>query len=190
MKDTESSQRDGAVIIVVIVVILFAIQYSWSSLPSQVSDIPFGNKNFGPVIVEISGDSGVKGVFYIHEKATISDLLEAARIRNSEIFDHRMLSKRLSRGKTVVLESSDSVRIAEMNNATKLTLGIPIDINKATVEDLMLIDGIGDKTAWQIIQFREKSGRYQKLEDLMKISGIKERKFRKLRMYFCTGEIL
>jgi competence protein ComEA len=71
-----------------------------------------------------------------------------------------------------------------------LALGIPIDINKATVEDIMLIDGIGEKTASRIIQFREKSGRYHKVEDLMKIPGIKEKKFRKLRMYFCTDEML
>jgi competence protein ComEA len=189
MKGTES-QRDGAVVIVVIVVIFFAILYSWSSLPSQISDIPFGNKSFGPVIVGITGDRVINGIFHVPERARISELLEAARIGDPEIFNHPMLSKRLSTGKTVVIESSDSIRIAEMNNTTKLALGIPIDINKATVEDIMLIDGIGEKTASRIIQFREKSGRYHKVEDLMKIPGIKEKKFRKLRMYFCTDEML
>jgi len=183
MKGTES-QRDGAVVIVVIVVILFAIHYSWSSSPSQISDIPFGNKSFGPVIVGITGDGGINGIFYVPERARISDLLEAARIGDSEIFNHPMLSKQL------VIESHDGVRMAEMNNTTKLALGIPIDINKATIEDLMLIDGIGEKTASRIIQFREKSGKYHKVEDLMKIPGIKEKKFRKLRMYFCTDQIL
>jgi competence protein ComEA len=189
MKGTES-QRDGAVVIVVLVVIFFAILYSWSSLLSQISDIPFGNKSFGPVIVGITGDRGINGIFHVPERARISDLLEAARIGDPEIFNHPMLSKQLSTGKTVVIESSDSVRMAEMNNTTKLALGIPIDINKATVEDIMLIDGIGEKTASRIIQFREKSGRYHKVEDLMKIPGIKEKKFRKLRMYFCTDEML
>jgi competence protein ComEA len=189
MKGTEG-QRDGAIVIVVIVVILFAIHYSSSLFPSQISDIPFGNKSFGPVIVGITGNTGVNGVFYVPKKARISDLLEAAGIRNPELFDQRMLSKRLSTGKTIVIESYDSLRIAEMNNANKLALGIPIDINKATIGDLMLINGIGEKTAWQIVQFREKSGRYHKLEDLMKIRGIKEKKFRKLRRYFCTDDML
>ncbi len=35
--------------------------------------------------------------------------------------------------------------------AEKLALGIPIDINKATMDDLMLVDGAGQKTAWQIV---------------------------------------
>jgi competence protein ComEA len=96
----------------------------------------------------------------------------------------------LSKGKTVFIESDDSLRIGEMNNADKLTLGIPIDINKATVEDLMLIDGIGEQTALQIVQFREKSGRYHKVEDLMKVRGIKEKKFRNLRRYFYAHDML
>ena len=77
-----------------------------------------------------------------------------------------------------------------MSNADKLSLGIPIDINKATIEDLMLIEGIGEKTALQIVQFREKTGRYHKVEDLMKIRGIKEKKFRTLRRYFCADDML
>jgi competence protein ComEA len=189
MKGTES-QRDGAIVIVVIVVILFVIQYSFSLFPSQTSDIPFGNKSSGPVIVGITGNMGVNGVFYVPEKAKVSYLLEAAAIRNPELFDHRTLDKRLSTGKTAVIESYASVRIEEMNNANKLALGIPININKATIEDLMLVDGIGEKTASQIIQYREKSGRYQKVTDLMNVRGIKEKKFRKLKKYFCTDDML
>ena len=68
----------------------------------------------------------------------------------SEILNYlirKCFSERLSTGKTVVIESYGRLRIAEMNNANKLALGIPIDINKATLEDLMLIDGVGEKTA-------------------------------------------
>ena len=184
------SQRDGAIVIVVIAVILFAIYSSSALFRSKISDIPFGNRSFGPIIVGITGNTGVNGIFYVTEKARISVLLEAAGIRNPELFDQSMLSKRLSTGKTVVIESHERLRIVEMNNANKLALGIPIDINKATLEDLMLISGVGEKTAWQIIQFREESGRYQRVEDLMKIRGIKEKKFRNLRRYFRTDDML
>ena len=189
MNGTES-QRDGAVIIVVIVVILFVIQYSFSLFPSQTGDIAFSNKNSGPVIVGITGNMGVNGVFYVSDKAKVSDLFAAAGIRNPELFDHKILSQRLSTGKTLVIESYASVRIEEMNNANKLALGIPININKATIDDLMLIDGIGEKTASQIIQYREDSGGYQKVTDLMKVRGIKEKKFRKLKERFCVDDVL
>ena len=62
----------------------------------------------------------------------------------------------------------------EVNNAEKLALGIPTDINNATMDDLMLLDGVGEKTAWQIVEFREKSGRSQRVDDLMKVKGIKD----------------
>jgi len=76
-----------------------------------------------------------------------------------------------------------------MSNASKVALNIPININKATLEDLMLIPGMGEKTALQIIQFRETSGNFRTLEDLMKIRGIKEKKFAKLKKYLFTGQI-
>lgn len=189
MEGTES-QRDGAIVIVVIVVMLFVIQYSFSLFPSQPSDIPFSNKNSGPVIVSITGNMGANGVFYVPDKAKVSDLLGAAGIRNPELFDHKILSKRLSAGKALVIQSYTSVRIEEMNNASKLALGIPININKATIDDLMLVDGIGEKTAAQIIQYRQDWGGYQKVTDLMKVRGIKEKKFRKLKKHFCTDDTL
>jgi competence protein ComEA len=184
------SQRDGAIVIVVLAVILFAVYYTSSLFPSKTSDIPFGNRSFGPVVVGITGNAGFNGIFYVPEEARVCDLLGAGGIRDIERFDQIMLSEQLSTGKTVVIESHGGLRIVEMKNANKLALGIPIDINKATLEDLMLINGVGEKTAWQIIQFREKSGRFQRVEDLMKIHGIKDKKFQKMRSYFCTDDIL
>jgi competence ComEA-like helix-hairpin-helix protein len=189
MKGTEG-QRDGAIIIVVIAVIVFVIRYPSLLFPPQVKDIPFTSMNSGPVIVSIRSNMGVNGIFYLPEKARVSELLEAAGFANREMFDHRTISLPLSTGKTVFLESHNTVIIEEMKNADKLALGIPIDINHATIEDLMLINGIGEKTALQIVQFREESGRYHKVEDLMKIRGIKEKRFRNLRRYFYVDDVL
>jgi competence protein ComEA len=187
MRSTEG-QRDGAILIVVIASILFAISYLSSLFPSQISDIPFGDKSSGPVVVGLTGIEGFNGIFHVSEKARVCDLLGAAGIRNSQAFDENMLSERLSTGKAVVIDSYGRLRIVEMNNADKLALGIPIDVNKATLEDLMLINGIGEKTAGRIIQFREKSGRFERVEDLMKVQGIKDKKFQKLKNYFCTDD--
>jgi len=188
MQSTEG-QRDGAILIVVIASIFFAISYLFSLFPSQISDIPFGDKSSGPVVVGLTGNEGLNGIFHVPEKARVCDLLGAAGIRNTEAFDENMLNERLSTGKTVVIDSHGRLRIVEMNNADKLALGIPIDINKATIDDLMLINGVGEKTAWRIIQFREESGSFERVEDLMKIHGIKDKKFRKLKRYFCSDDI-
>jgi competence protein ComEA len=188
MQSTEG-QRDGAILIVVIASIFFAISYLSSVFPSQINDIPFSDKSSGPVVVGLTGPVGFNGIFYVPEKTGVRDLLRAAGIRNAESFDENVLGKGLSTGKTVIIDPHGGLRIVEMNNADKLALGIPIDINKATLDDLMLINGVGEKTAWRIIQFREESGRFQRVEDLMKIHGIKDKKFQKLKSYFCTDNL-
>ena len=45
----------------------------------------------------------------------------------------------------------------------------------------MTLPGIGESKARDIIQYREESGGFQTIEDIMKISGIKEAVFRKIQ---------
>ncbi len=52
----------------------------------------------------------------------------------------------------------------------------PIDINLATVEELMLIDGIGTVTAEKIISYRNMYGYYTDYRQLLNIDGIGEKK--------------
>lgn len=47
-----------------------------------------------------------------------------------------------------------------------------VNINTATVEDLMTLDGIGQNIAERILAFRDKNGPFQKPEDLMLVKGI------------------
>jgi len=74
------------------------------------------DKSFGPVVVGLTGNAGFNGIFYVREEARVCDLLGAAGIRNPEAFDQKMLSERLSTGKSVVTESYGRLRIVEMNN--------------------------------------------------------------------------
>ena len=52
-----------------------------------------------------------------------------------------------------------------------------IDLNKATLTELTQLKGIGEKYAERIIAYREKNGKFQKIEDLMKVKGIGQKKF-------------
>ena len=58
-----------------------------------------------------------------------------------------------------------------------------ININTASVEELMNIPGIGESKAKKIIEYREKNGRFETVEDIMKVKGIKENSFRKMQDY-------
>jgi competence protein ComEA len=54
-----------------------------------------------------------------------------------------------------------------------------VNINDATLEELVTLDGIGDKVATKIIAFRKENGPFQKPEDLMMVKGIGQKMFDK-----------
>jgi competence ComEA-like helix-hairpin-helix protein len=59
----------------------------------------------------------------------------------------------------------------------------PLDLNAATVAQLQQLPGVGPGTAQKIVRFREKSGPFQRVEDLLAIHGISKAKLEKLRPY-------
>ncbi len=58
-----------------------------------------------------------------------------------------------------------------------------VNINTADKTELMELPGIGEAKAASIIEYRKTNGEFQKIEDLMKIPGIKEGLFRKVSAY-------
>jgi competence protein ComEA len=58
-----------------------------------------------------------------------------------------------------------------------------VNINSAGSEELQNIPGIGPSKAAAIIEYRETEGPFQSLEDLMQISGIGEKTFEKLKSH-------
>jgi competence protein ComEA len=71
--------------------------------------------------------------------------------------------------------------------ATKNLPTHPIDINLASAKELEELPGVGPTTANAIIQFRMKTGRFHRLEDLLAIRGISEAKLAKMRPYITVG---
>lgn len=49
-----------------------------------------------------------------------------------------------------------------------------INVNTAPVAELMCLEGIGEKRAQAIVEYREKHGAYASLQDLEKVPGISE----------------
>lgn len=56
-----------------------------------------------------------------------------------------------------------------------------INLNKATKEELMTLPGVGEAKAESIIQYRNESGGFKSIEEIMQISGIKEGLFEKIK---------
>lgn len=56
-----------------------------------------------------------------------------------------------------------------------------VDLNTAGQQQLEELPGIGPRTAERIIQFREENGPFRRIEDLMNVRGIGEKKFQRLK---------
>lgn len=63
-----------------------------------------------------------------------------------------------------------------------------VDLNTATAAQLAQLPGIGPTTASAIVQFRQKSGPFQRVEDLLAIRGISARKLEKIRPYVTVSK--
>ena len=64
---------------------------------------------------------------------------------------------------------------------------LKININTATVKELDTLPGVGEATAEAIIAFREENGGFKRIEDIMKIPGIKQAKFDKIKDYISVN---
>lgn len=183
-------QSDGAIVVIVIAVIVYVCAHASYLVKSEIHDIPYRVSGHDQIVISITVNTNSQGIYWLPRNAKVCDLLQASGIGDLEKFDGKILHGQLFTGNAVFVESDSQIKVREMNNVDKVALNIPININKATLEDLLLIPGIGKKTALQIIQYRELSGNFRTLDDLMKIRGIKEKKVAKLKKYFSASKIL
>lgn len=62
----------------------------------------------------------------------------------------------------------------------------PVNINRASESDLDALPGVGPSTARAIVEDRDANGPFSTIEDLMRVSGIGEKKFEKLKSSICV----
>jgi competence protein ComEA len=80
-------------------------------------------------------------------------------------------------------------RLAAMSGAQLLTLGLFIDLNRASAEDLAAIPGIGPALAQRIVDYRQAHGPVKKIEELEeKVLGFGPKKVRQIKPYLTIDE--
>ena len=61
------------------------------------------------------------------------------------------------------------------------TVSEKVNINTANLEQLQTLSGVGASKAQAILEYREKNGNFTKIEDIMKVSGIGNSVYEKIK---------
>ncbi|MEO1770706.1 helix-hairpin-helix domain-containing protein [Candidatus Enterococcus ferrettii] len=80
----------------------------------------------------------------------------------------------------VVQQATDKISDSPQSTTSDAAIE-KININTADATQLQQLSGIGEKRAQDIIDYREENGSFQSVEDLMNVSGIGQKTLEKLR---------
>ncbi|GAB6281792.1 MAG: hypothetical protein STSR0008_05340 [Ignavibacterium sp.] len=96
------------------------------------------------------------------------------------IFSNNKLNSELDY-RQEILDFSNS----EFKNSSskKKLLEKSINLNTASVEELINLPGVGKSTAKNILEYRNKSGKFRNLEELLNVKGIGQKKFLNIKKY-------
>ena len=75
------------------------------------------------------------------------------------------------------------------DEAETAAISYPIDLNTATLEELMTLPRIGEKLAQRILDYRAEYGRFSAPEQLMDVDGIGEATFDGLRELITVEDV-
>jgi competence protein ComEA len=180
-------QRLGALTVLMASLAVYGASILNVRQPVRESPIPWGSQGSGLVAVEVAGDPGKEGIYFLPDGTTIKKVREIAVIPGLNDGE-KIEGVGISAGSVLATSGRGEVEIGEMAAARRLALGLPVDLNRASEEDLSLIPGIGEKMAYQIIKLRKQRGAFRDLSDLTAVPGIKEKKLNGLKGYLIAGQ--
>jgi len=168
----------------------------FSSKDPQIEIVPSGeeSKESSEVLfVHIEGAVEKPGLYKLSSDSRVNDILVAAGGLSDQA-DRDWFTKNVN----IAQKLSDGIKIyipsiGELKTGEVAGLGIvagfetiggledKVNLNSASVSQLDNLPGIGPATAQKIIDYRQNNGFFSKIEELMKVPGIGEKTFEKLK---------
>ena len=71
----------------------------------------------------------------------------------------------------------ETTSIEEPQATSEPAVIFPIDINRADMEELIALPGIGEVLAQRILLYREENGEFSAVEELLNVKGIGKKRF-------------
>jgi len=140
-------------------------------------------KTLNFVFIEVTGAAAHPGVYSFDHPPTLAEVY----CRAGAAVPPPGGEKRLASGSLLNLNQDGSYQLSRMGGPQLLTLGLSLDLNRATAADLEALPDIGPVMAGRIIAYRQTHGPFNKIADLMEISGIGPQNLEKLKPYLALG---
>lgn len=141
--------------------------------------------------VHICGEVISPGVYELEDGSRVFQAVEkAGGLTENAAAEYLNMAERISDGMKIVVLSKEEAEAAKARGELSISSSAEkqeqgqksrINLNTATKEELMTLRGIGKAKADDILQYRKSRGGFQKIEDIMKISGIKDAAFQKIK---------
>lgn len=151
------------------------------------------------LFVDIKGEVKKEGVYKVTSGMTVNDVIKlAGGLKKSASTKNINLSKRVFDEMVIIVSSKSSLNnninnnkndalikneekalISSSNSSSNLSL---VNINTASIDELLTLSGIGNSKAEAIIKYRE-SNKFNTIDDIKNISGIGDSLFEKIKDY-------
>jgi len=162
-------------------------------------------------VVELSGEVAHPAIYIFENPPTLKEAIEKAGGLMGEVpFLSPASSETLETGTLVRItkgsrliptavpspkggaegEEVEDIRItiSSMDANKLLVFGLPLDLNRVSVEDLCLIPGIGDSLAREIVTYRETRTGFRSVGEMKNVKGIGEKKYQALKRFFTVSK--
>jgi len=122
------------------------------------------------------GVDAIQAAGGISKGASLSELNLASVLQDGE----RLVVPRMEAARPVSSPSASSKSRRDSAQPRRAAATRVVSLNRATLEELDSLPGIGRGLAEEILRYRTQKGRFRTLDELKEVSGIGERRFERL----------
>lgn len=141
------------------------------------------------IIIYITGEVNKEGVIELPEGSRIADAIEKAEgVTENANLKNVNLAYALEDGQKIYIpnKNEEETIITEftegiVNDSDDVKQNKSININKADINELQTLNGIGESLAQSIIKYREENGNFKTIEEIKNVTGIGEGLFEKFK---------
>lgn len=147
------------------------------------------NPEMETIMVDIKGAVVKEGVYQLQRNSRVTDAIQiAGGLRDDADPNAINLAQKLSDEAILYVArkgENKSIIDSQGQQSSSIEQGgqrdQKVNINKATIEDLRKISGIGEKRAQEILDARDSKGGFKSIDDLLTISGIGQKTLEKIK---------